>query len=132
MTEDWNIKNLITTIYLVPFVFLGLYGDFYLGSMCLYGIALFALSLLFRYYRRRGKYGTILIGNGVSFLSSCLFTVYLIPKMASHYFKPFTPLSLVCAISLIVFSIQLALFKRTENEGNLKRLRIIYKNLTNM
>ena len=99
-------KAWLLAAYCVPYVFLAVYGDAAYGTMLLYGAMATGFALLCRSALKAGAPAILYIGNGLSFVSSCLAAKLSGLEWMEHYFKPFTSHSLIVAISLVALVAQ--------------------------
>lgn len=103
----WVVSVFLVAGYCIPYVFLALFGDLRYGTVLLYAAMLAGFSALLICAVKTKQFFAVIIGNGISTLSSLVFVHTCIPDDFSWYFKPFTPASLTWTVSIAVFVIQL-------------------------
>ena len=104
--KRWTVPAFLLLFYAFPFVFLAMYGDYALGTMAFYLPLTVAWSVLCFYSVRRGQPWVALLGNLVSFLSSRAFLLAIQGERWETYFKPFTPMGFLLAVSLLALGAQ--------------------------
>lgn len=114
------IHVLLLMAYCVPYGFLAMWGDAEKETMLYYGVLVIGLLLLCLFARKRGDFSAILLGNTLSaVISACCVALFRTEKW-SWYFKPMTPMSLLCGIYLLALLAQVILWKyckkKTDNE----------------
>lgn len=104
-------KNFITRIllilgYCIPFVFLAMNEDVELGSLWFYLVMIFAFGILCYACIKSKNYAVVIVGNVLSFASSCIFARNFQSDKWEYYFKPFLPNQLIIFETVIAFVIQ--------------------------
>lgn len=89
MNKRAMISSVILIAYCVPYVFLGMYADAIHSSMLLYGFMIAAMLALGWYCGKTRRIPIALLGNLLSFLSSCLLTQMCFGDAWDYYFKAF-------------------------------------------
>ena len=94
-------KMLILAACCIPYAFLALYGDAAYGTMAFYAIMIAAFSIIGRASIRSKNIFLLYIGDlfscGVSLTAAWLFGL----NNMNWYFKPFTAVSLIVAVSAL-------------------------------
>lgn len=93
--------------YCLPYAFFGMWGDAEKGTIVLHVLWLLCLLSLCRWVHREWCIWTLLIGNAVTFLSSCLCVYLFSTEQWSWYFKPLSAYGMVCAVTAVVLAVQL-------------------------
>ena len=78
---------LILLIYSVPYVFLGMLGDYRWHSLWLYGLMVVAMVGLLIWCLKTKRLILLGLGNFLTFLTSCFFTQYIATEQWDNYFK---------------------------------------------
>ena len=108
--------------HLIPWAFLGLYGDIALNSSWLYLFALAVPVILGWYPGKQGKVTLALTGNLLSAVSSFLFTLLLRTDRWNAYFKPFGGVGMLAILWLIPLLVQCLIWRHYRKDkltGNL-------------
>jgi len=101
------IKVLLTLGYSIPFVFLAMNEDATTGTLWFYLIMIIAFSVLcFASIKSKNPW-IVVVGNILSFASSCIFAWNFQTPKWEYYFKPFLPNQLIIFESVIAFLIQI-------------------------
>lgn len=104
-------KNIIRIIlllcYCVPFVFLAMNEDITTGTLWFYLIMIFGFSALCGISIKTKNYSIVVIGNIISFISSCIFALNFQTGKWEYYFKPFLPHQLIIFETIVAFIIQI-------------------------
>lgn len=106
--KKFPYRTFLILVCAVPYVFLGMYGDAALHTMALYLPMLAGLSLLCFLSVRARSVQLLLAGNALSFASSCVFAVLCGLECWPWYFKPFSPVGFLTAVSAAALAIQAA------------------------
>lgn len=97
--------------YCIPFSFLAMYGDVTFDSMWLYGLLIVGFGFLCWGCIQCHSLISLMLGNtfscGVSIICVTLFRT----SDWTWYFKPFTAVSMVMLLSVVVFIIQLVIWR---------------------
>lgn len=108
MNKRRKVSIYILMAYCVPYVFLGMYGDYTVGTILMYVLAIAVMTGLSRYCKKTNRILIAVVGNVLSFLSSYLFTLCVATENWSYYFKAFPS-----TISTVYFSIAMLLIQIT-------------------
>jgi len=108
MNKRSKVSIYILMAYCVPYVFLGMYGDYTLSTILLYVLAIAVMAGLGRYCKKTNRILIAVVGNVLSFLTSYLFTLCLATENWSYYFKAFPS-----TISTVYFSLAMLLIQIT-------------------
>lgn len=101
-------KLFLLLAYCIPFAFLAMNGDASSGTMLFYAVMAISFALLFYISVRAKGIWVVIVGNGLSFLSSYYFILkYKIDKW-DWYFKPFTAIGLLKVITFIALAVQIS------------------------
>ena len=100
---------LILLIYSVPYVFLGMLGDYLWHSLWLYGLMVAAMVGLLIWCIRSKRKIVLILGNALTFLTSCFFTQYVANEAWDYYFKIIPTIARTVQFSCIVLVIQLVI-----------------------
>lgn len=114
---------LILLIYSVPYVFLGMLGDYLWHSMWLYGLMVVAMVGLQIWCIQSKRKLVFIFGNILTFLTSCFFTQYVATEHWDYYFKIIPTIARTVQFSGIVLVIQLVIWwlirsARKENDAS--------------
>ncbi len=105
------MKNLIRIIlllfYCVPYVFLAMNEDALTGTLWFYLVMIIGFSVLCYFCIKTKNYGIVIIGNILSFISSCIFALCFHTDKWEYYFKPFLPNQLIIFETVIALFIQM-------------------------
>ena len=107
MKKEKIIKLALLIAYCVPFTFLAVKGDAVYGTILFYGIMIIGFALLCMYSLKTSNTSVVYIGNVFSFISSYSVAKMSILEPMGYYFKPFTAYSLIVAVSIIAFLLQI-------------------------
>lgn len=108
MKKRSKVSIFILLAYCVPYMFLGMYGDYTFSTIGVYVLAFAIMTVLSIYCKKTQRIFIALVGNVVSFLTSYLFTACLATEGWSYYFKAFPP-----TISTVYFSLGMLLIQIT-------------------
>ncbi len=108
--KNISCRGLVPLICAVPYAFLGMYGDVALRTMALYLPMLVGLPFLCFLSVRTRSVLLLLGGNALNFASSCVFTACCGLPCWPWYFKPFSPMGFLAAVSAAALIIQAAVF----------------------
>lgn len=100
------LKALLISGYLIPFVFLAMNEDVTVGSLWFYLIMLVGFSTLCYGSIRTENLWIVVIGNILSFISSCIFAGLFQTQKWEYYFKPFLPNQLIIFETMFIFLVQ--------------------------
>ena len=78
---------LILLIYSVPYVFLGMLGDYCWHNLWMYGLMIVAMVGLLIWCLKTKRMILLGLGNLLTFLTSCFFTQYIATEQWDIYFK---------------------------------------------
>lgn len=123
-----GMKNSIAKIrlligYCIPFVFLAMNEDVTIGTLWFYIVMTIGFGVLCYGSVKIKSLWIVVVGNILSFTSSCIFTYFLRTEKWGWYFKPFTPYQLIAFETIIAFLIQIIFviyYKRKSNGKNKK------------
>lgn len=101
---------LILLIYCVPYVFLGMVGDYALYSSVTYLLMIAALVALLCYCMKTGRIIFAALGNLLSLLSSGIFTRAFATENWSFYFKAYSPVIRTLWFSVILMVLQVVIW----------------------
>jgi len=112
------MKVLLLLGYCTPFVFLAMYEDASSGSLWFYLVMIFGFSGLSYGSAKIKSPWLVVLGNGISFVSSCLFAWHFQTEKWEYYFKPFLPNQLLIFETVIALLIQsLLAFRTVKKQG---------------
>ena len=114
------IAGILLFCYLIPFVFLAMNEDATTGTLWFYLIMIIAFSVLCYGCIKTKNWWIVVIGNILSFTSSCIFAWNFQTPKSEYYFKPFLPNQLIIFETIIAFLIQIAFvvhYARKSNGG---------------
>lgn len=103
----WLIRIFLLVGYCIPFVFLAMHEDVIAGTLWFYLVMIIGFSFLCYAGIKTKNYAIIMIGNILSFISSCIFALNFYTDKWEYYFKPFLPNQLIIFETVIAFVIQL-------------------------
>ena len=118
-------KALLLLGYCLPFVFLAMNEDATTGTLWFYLIMIVGFgALCFGSIKTKNSL-IVVVGNILSFVSSCIFAWIFQTEKWEYYFKPFLPNQLIIFETIIVFLIQIIFVvyysrksnKSIENQG---------------
>lgn len=105
-------KWLLLIGYCVPYAFLAMYADAALGTMAGYAGMIAGLALMTWVVIRMRGMAVCIVGNIISFLASLAVSGFVEMERWRWYFKPFGPEMLLCALSVVMFVVQLVFVRR--------------------
>ncbi len=108
--KQWLLRVLIILFYCVPYVFLSMNGDAAMGTMWFYALMLVAYSVLCFISVKMRNYVLVAMGNVLSLVSSLFCRNLFRTEKWDWFFKPFTDVELMVAISVIAFIVQSIVF----------------------
>ena len=114
------VKTLLLSGYCLPFVFLAMNEDATVGTLWFYLIMIVGFSILCLGCIRTKNFLVVIVGNILSFVSSCSFAWLFQTQKWEYYFKPFLPNQLIIFETIIAFLIQIAFvvhYARKSNGG---------------
>ena len=97
---------LILLIYAVPYVFLGMLGDFLWHNLWLYGLMVATMVGLLIWCIVSNRMIVLGLGNFLTFLSSCFFTQYVATEQWDYYLKVSPAIARTVQFSGILLIIQ--------------------------
>lgn len=100
-------KALLILGYCLPFVFLAMNEDATTGTLYFYLIMIVGFSVLCFGCIKTKNSSIVVVGNILSFVSSCIFAWLFQTEKWEYYFKPFLPNQLIIFETIIVFLIQI-------------------------
>lgn len=92
--------------YCVPFVFLAMNEDVMVGTLWFYMIMIIGFGALCYGSVKIKSPWLVVVGNVLSFTSSCIFTYFFSTEKWGWYFKPFTPYQAIIFETTFAFLIQ--------------------------
>ena len=101
---------LILLIYSVPYVFLGMLGDYLWHNLWLYGLMVVAMVGLQIWCIQSKRKIVFALGNILTFLTSCFFTQYIANEAWDYYFKIIPTIARTLQFSGIVLVIQFVIW----------------------
>ena len=101
-----KIDILILLIYSVPYVFLGMLGDYLWHSLWLYGLMVAAMVGLLIWCLQTKRMIVLGLGNLLTFMTSCFFTQYVANEQWDLYFKIIPTIARTLQFTGIVLVIQ--------------------------
>ena len=101
------IKILLLLGYCIPFVFLAMNEDATVGTLWFYLIMIIGFYVLCYFSAKTKNSWIVIVGNILSFLSSCIFAWNFQTEKWEYYFKPFLPNQLIIFETVIAVIIQL-------------------------
>ena len=114
------IRVLLLLGYCVPFIFLAMNEDATVGTLWFYLIMIIGFGALCYGSAKTKNSWIVVIGNILSFTSSCIFAWNFQTPKWEYYFKPFLPNTLIIFETVIAFLIQIAFvihYARKNNRG---------------
>ena len=114
------IRIILLLFFGIPFVFLAMNEDAAAGTLWFYLIMIIAFSVLCYGCIKTKNWRIVVIGNILSFTSSCIFAWNFQTPKWEYYFKPFLPNTLIIFETIIAFLIQIAFvvhYARKSNGG---------------
>lgn len=104
--KRWTVPAFLLLFYAFPYAFLAMYGDYAFGTVVLYAPLAVVLSVLCYLCVRRDQSWLALLGNLATFLSSRLFLAQIHGERWEAFFKPFSPMGFLTAVSLLALAAQ--------------------------
>ena len=101
------IRVLLLLGYCVPIVFLAMNEDATVGTLWFYLIMIIGFGILSYASAKTKNSWIVVIGNILSFASSCIFAWNFQTPKWEYYFKPFLPNTLIIFETVIAFLIQI-------------------------
>ena len=102
-----NISKVMLVLgYCMPFVFLAMNEDATKGTLWFYLIMIAGFSILCFCSIKINTPWIVVVGNILSFVSSCIFAWIFQTEKWEYYFKPFLPNQLIIFETVIAFLIQ--------------------------
>ena len=114
------LKIILLLFYCIPFVFLAMNEDATVGTLWFYLIMIIGFCILSYASAKTKNSWIVVIGNILSFASSCIFAWNFQTPKWEYYFKPFLPNTLIIFETVITFLIQIAIvihYARKNNGG---------------
>ena len=114
-----KLDVLILLLYCIPYVFLGMLGDYAANTLLLYILMVAALLALLLYCMKTERMPIAIIGNVLSVLSSGLFTRGFATESWNYYFKAYSPMVRTmqfCGILLVIQAVVLWIIKAYKKE----------------
>ncbi|MBO5452370.1 MAG: hypothetical protein J6A69_00170 [Clostridia bacterium] len=105
------LRILLILGYCIPFVFLAMNEDATFGTLWFYLIMAVGFSYLSYVSAKSKNTWIIVIGNILSFVSTCLFAWYFQTEKWEYYFKPFLPNQLIIFETVIAVVVQIIIAK---------------------
>lgn len=103
------IRVLLLLGYCVPFVFLAMNEDATVGTLWFYLIIIIGFGILSYASAKTKNSWIVVIGNILSFTSSCIFAWKFQTPKWEYYFKPFLPNQLIVFETVIALVIQIVI-----------------------
>lgn len=103
------IRVLLLLGYCVPFVFLAMNEDATVGTLWFYLIMIIGFGILSYASAKTKNSWIVVIGNILSFTSSCIFAWNFQTPKWEYYFKPFLPNQLIVFETVIALVIQIVI-----------------------
>ena len=103
------IRVLLLLGYCVPFVFLAMNEDATVGTLWFYLIMIIGFGILSYASAKTKNSWIVVIGNILSFTSSCIFAWNFQTPKWEYYFKPFLPNQLIIFETVIALVIQIVI-----------------------
>lgn len=101
------IRMVLVLFYCIPFVFLAMNEDATAGTLWFYLVMIIGFGALCVCSVRTKSPWIVVLGNLLSFASSCVFVRIFQTEKWRWYFKPFTPYQFVLFETVIAFVIQI-------------------------
>ena len=105
------LRLLLILGYCIPFVFLAMNEDATFGTLWFYLIMAVGFGCLSNISAKSKNIWIIVIGNILSFTSSCIFAWNFQTSKWEYYFKPFLPNQLIVFETVIAFVVQIIIAK---------------------
>ncbi len=102
-----RLKALLLSGYLIPFVFLAMNEDAQAGSLWFYLVMIVGFGALCYGSGKIKSLWIVVVGNILSFASSCIFAWNFQTEKWEYYFKPFLPNQLIIFETVIAFLVQI-------------------------
>lgn len=93
--------------YCVPFVFLAMNEDAATGTLWFYLVMIVGIATLCFGSIRTKNSLIVVVGNILSFVSSCIFAWFFQTEKWEYYFKPFLPNQLIIFETILAFLVQI-------------------------
>ena len=103
------LKIILLLFYCIPFVFLAMNEDATVGTLWFYLIMIIGFGILSCASAKTKNSWIVVIGNILSFASSCIFAWNFQTPKWEYYFKPFLPNTIIIFETVIAFLIQIAI-----------------------
>ena len=103
------IRVLLLLGYCVPFIFLAMNEDATVGTLWFYLIMIIGFGILSYASAKTKNSWIVVIGNILSFASSCIFAWNFQTPKWEYYFKPFLPNQLIVFETVIALVIQIVI-----------------------
>ena len=103
------IRVLLLLGYCVPFVFLAMNEDATVGTLWFYLIMIIGFGILSYASAKTKNSWIVVVGNILSFTSSCIFAWNFQTPKWEYYFKPFLPNQLIVFETVIALVIQIVI-----------------------
>ena len=101
------VRIILLLCYCIPFVFLAMNEDAAKGTLWFYLVMILGFTALCYLCIKTKNYSIVIIGNLLSFISSCIFVLSFYTDKWEYYFKPFLPNELIIFETVIAFLIQI-------------------------
>lgn len=101
------IRIILLLFYCVPFVFLAMNEDVMRGTLWFYLVMIVGFGALCYGSAKTKNSWIVVIGNILSFISSCSFAWIFRTEKWGYYFKPFLPNQLIIIETVVAIIIQL-------------------------
>lgn len=111
------VKILLLSGYCLPFVFLAMNEDATVGTLWFYLIMIAGFTILCFSCIKTKNFLIVIIGNILSFVSSCGFAWFFQTEKWEYYFKPFLPNQLIIFETVIAFLIQIMFVLKNKRKG---------------
>ncbi len=113
------IKAVLILGYCIPFVFLAMNEDATSGTLWFYLVMMAGFGLLCFGSIKLKSGWIVIVGNLLSFVSSCAFAWIFQTEKWEYYFKPFLPNQLIIFETVIAFIIQIIFVISNKRKSNL-------------
>ena len=101
------VKIILLLFYCIPFVFLAMNEDATVGTLWFYLIMIIGFGILSYASAKTKNSWIVVVGNILSFISSCVFAWNFQTEKWEYYFKPFLPNTLIIFETVIASLIQI-------------------------
>ena len=101
------VKIILLLFYCIPFVFLAMNEDATVGTLWFYLIMIIGFVILSYASAKTKNSWIVVVGNILSFISSCVFAWNFQTEKWEYYFKPFLPNKLIIFETVIASLIQI-------------------------